>query len=113
MVSKNISVVQENDSSKKVKPKRKVYLKKAKRARENFNREFNKQLLTAITAAFAFLIALSWREPIAEALNILLEPLGARETILIKFASALFITLIAALVLLFLTKRLKSDEEKK
>ncbi|MFP4568286.1 MAG: DUF5654 family protein [Candidatus Woesearchaeota archaeon] len=110
MVSKNGSVGLENKSVKKVKSKRNSYLKKAALARVEFKREFNSQLLAAITAAFAFLIALSWREPISELLNLLLEPLGARETILIKFVGALIITLIAALVLLVLTKRLKQDD---
>ena len=100
---------------KKVVSKKKsnVRVQKINDARIEFKREFNRHLLTAITAAFAFLIALSWREPIAESLNLLLEPLGARETIILKFVGAIIITIIAALILLFLTRKLKADEEKK
>ncbi|MCC7575004.1 hypothetical protein KO361_05410 [Candidatus Woesearchaeota archaeon] len=91
----------------------KSHLSKLKKTRKEFRKEFNKQLLTAISAAFAFLIALSWREPISEALNLLLEPLGERKTILIKFLGAVIITLIAALVLYFLSKKLKKEEDTK
>lgn len=81
------------------------------KARSDFKKEFNKHLLTAISAAFGFLIALSWREPISDALNLLLEPLGARQTIILKFIGALIITLLAALVILFLTKYLKEKDK--
>jgi len=84
--------------------------KKIEKARKEFKQEFNKQLLTAITAAFAFLIALSWREPISEAINLLLEPLGERQTLLLKFIGALIITLIAALIMMMITKQLKQKE---
>ena len=112
-MDKESNMKSDKKESQSVKPKRKSNLKKLIKARSEFKQEFNRQLLTAITAAFAFLIALSWREPISEALNHFLEPLGARETILIKFVGAIIITLIAALILLFLTKRLKKDDSDK
>lgn len=101
------------DKPKKIKKtNKKITLKKIKKTRQEFKQEFNKQLLTAITASFAFLIALTWREPISETLNIILEPLGERETILIKFIGAIIITLLAALILLIITKKLKREEQK-
>jgi uncharacterized membrane protein (DUF106 family) len=92
--------------------KTKVEIKKKERFRKTFKKEFNKQLLIAITGAFAFLIALSWREPISEAINLLLAPLGERQTIFLKFLGAIIITIIAVLVLLIITKKLKEEEIK-
>ena len=96
---------------KKLSKKFKKYdTKSIKETKSNFKKEFNKQLLTAISAAFAFLIALSWREPISELLNKLLEPLGETQTIVLKFVGALLLTFVAVIILMFLTRKLKSDD---
>ncbi|MBS3093848.1 hypothetical protein J4456_04695 [Candidatus Pacearchaeota archaeon] len=58
----------------KLHPK-KIYegtVSKTKRVRD----EFKNQMAIAITAAFAFLIALSWRTPIEQLVNKLIEQLG-------------------------------------
>ncbi|HOI19060.1 MAG TPA: DUF5654 family protein [Candidatus Woesearchaeota archaeon] len=75
-------------------------------AAKQFQVEFRKQLVTGITAAFAFLIALSWREPISEAVNHFIESFGINPGAgtIYKFISAIFVTLIAAVALVFLSK---------
>ena len=103
---------EKKDKQTTTKTNRKRTLKKIKKSRQEFKQEFNKQLLTAITAAFAFLIALSWREPISDAINLLLEPLGERQTLILKFVGAIIMTLLAALILLLITKKLKREEQK-
>ena len=70
-----------------------------------FRKEFKTQLITGITAAFAFLLALSWREPIADSVNLLIEKFNlAQNIILFKFISAIVITIIAVLILIFISK---------
>lgn len=70
-----------------------------------FKDEFRNQIIIAVIAAFGFLIALAWREPIQEALNYLLVSLGLRGTgLYIKFLSALIITVVAAIVLIVLSR---------
>ncbi|MBU3912541.1 MAG: hypothetical protein KKE50_00455 [Nanoarchaeota archaeon] len=47
------------------------FLAKTKKVGGIFGSEFKNQTVIAITAAFGFLIALSWREPISEGINFL------------------------------------------
>lgn len=93
----------------------------AKPAIDAFGIEFKKQIITGITAAFAFLIALSWREPISESVNKFIEHFNLTERVLMfKFISAILVTIIAAIVLVLITrwatkpeKQEKIDESKK
>jgi len=79
-----------------------------------FHKEFRKQIITGITAAFAFLIALSWREPIAESVDQLIEGFGINPAAgtIYKFVSAIIVTLISALVLVLLSKWAMTQEVK-
>jgi hypothetical protein len=83
-------------------------------AARKFHKEFRKQLITGITAAFAFLIALSWREPISEAVDQFIEGFGINPAAgtIYKFISAIIVTLIAALALVFLSKWSLTQEVK-
>ena len=75
------------------------------RAGSDFRNEFKKQTVTAITAAFAFLIALSWREPISEGVNNLILKSGLKENLIYyKFVSAILITFLGVIFLVILTK---------
>jgi uncharacterized membrane protein YdbT with pleckstrin-like domain len=77
-----------------------------------FKREFKDQIVIAITAAFAFLIALSWRNPIQKSVDSMIESLGLKgSAIYLEYLSALVITLIAVLVLMWISKW-KSKEDK-
>jgi hypothetical protein len=73
--------------------------------REELHTEFRKQVVVGITAAFGFLIALSWREPIEQVVKETIVRLGfSSTTIGSKFIVAVIITVIAALFLVLLTK---------
>ena len=75
-----------------------------KKQASKFKSEFKKQTITAITAAFAFLIALSWRVPIQKYVDNLKATLGlSSESILYEFIAAVFVTLIAVLALVLIS----------
>jgi len=72
-----------------------------KRSASKFKKEFKKQLVVGITAAFAFLLALSWREPIKDSVDSLIVKFGlVGQEIYFKYVSALVITLIAVIIFL-------------
>ena len=85
---------------------KRIVEEKAIPAAKKFHNEFRKQVVTGITAGFAFLIALSWREPISEAVNLLIEKFGVNTTagMVYKFISAILVTLLATIGLVFLSK---------
>jgi len=71
----------------------------------NFRREFRKQTVVAISAGFAFLVALSWRNPIEATANGFVQSLGlVGKEIYIEYLSAIVITVVAVLVLMWLSK---------
>lgn len=78
------------------------------RAREHasrFGKEFKKHILTAVSAALGFLIALSWRTPIKNSIDALIEKLGLSESVIyMEFLSAILITIIAILLLMLISK---------
>ncbi len=80
-------------------------IEKTKKASSEFRREFKRQTVTAITAAFAFLIALSWREPISEGVSSLILRAGLKESLIYyKFLSAVIITFLGVIFLIILSK---------
>lgn len=82
----------------------KIYQETLSSARR-FQEEFKNQIVVAVTAAFAFLIALSWRVPIEEGINNLITYFGLTGSALwIKFFSAILITLIAVLLLMVISR---------
>ncbi len=90
---------------KKEVEKRVSALDKAKSKALKFKDEFKKHTLTAVSAAFGFLIALSWREPISDLVNYIIEAIGVSEKfILYKFISAVVITIVAVLALMVISK---------
>ena len=90
---------------KQDKPKihKRVY-HKAKSTSLRVKNEFQKQVITGITAALAFLIALSWREPIKQAVDIIIIKLGVGKQVTLQFLSALFVTLIAVVILMIISR---------
>lgn len=88
--------------------KEKVKESRLQRARvkaKRFKGEFKKQSLVAISAAFGFLIALSWREPISDIVNKMIVNLGLNEgAIYFKFFSAIVVTIVAVLLLMLMAK---------
>jgi len=87
-------------------------LEGTKESAVRFEKEFKNQLVIAITAAFGFLIALSWRNPIEAGINQFLESLNLKGGVFYwDFLSALVVTVLAVLVLIVISKW-KSEEKK-
>ena len=83
----------------------KDYKIKIKKQVEDFKEEVKKHTATAITAAFGFLIALSWRTPIQNSVNKLIGYLGLTESaIYYEYLSAVFITVVAVFALMAIAK---------
>ncbi len=82
-----------------------------KESAAKFKKEFRSELVIAITAAFGFLIALSWRNPIQKTIDIIIRNLGLTgQAIYIEYLSALVITLLAVLVLMLVSKWKSQDD---
>jgi len=78
---------------------------RARDAGLRFKKEFKKHTVTAITAAFGFLVALSWRTPIQNSVNQAIISLGlVGKEIYIEYASALAITIIAVMAIMIVSK---------
>lgn len=70
-----------------------------------FKKEFQSQVVIAVGAALGFLIALSWRTPIQNAVDKMIVKMGlGGEAVYLEFLSALVITLIAVLILMWVSK---------
>ena len=108
MAKKKTSAAVEKEVQKKL---RHILYERAKKHGGDFQKEFKKHIIVAITAALGFLIALSWREPISELTSMIIVSLGiGAEAILYKFLSALVITIVAVLALILVSKW-ASDKE--
>jgi len=87
-------------SKKEVQTRKEILREKAKASKEKFNKEFRNSLVTAITAAFGFLIALVWRDVITEYVNLV----TAISPVQSQLISALIVTLIGVLGILAISK---------
>ncbi|MBT3397394.1 hypothetical protein HOA55_00095 [archaeon] len=87
-----------------------LYIRAKKHASE-FKKEFKKQLLVAVSAAFGFLMAFSWREPITNLVDLLAKNMGASGLIFYNVISALILTVVGVLFLMFMS-RWATDEKK-
>jgi uncharacterized membrane protein YdbT with pleckstrin-like domain len=86
-------------------PKEKIEEKKKISRIKRFNLEFKTQLKIALMAAFGFLIALSWRDFVSEAINYIIEALKlSGDLYLYKLVSAILITIIAVIGIMILSK---------
>ena len=89
---------------KLIKLHRKIY-SKTKTSALAFKKEFQKHIITAISAAFGFLIALSWRTPIKNSVDAFIEKLKlGGQAIFLEYLSAIIITIIAVLALMWITR---------
>jgi hypothetical protein len=79
---------------------------KAKETSEKFKRELRKSLVTALVAAFGFLIALSWREVI----TLWIGKISAISPVKSSLVSAIIITIISVIGILIISK-LSQDEK--
>ncbi|MFA5259276.1 MAG: DUF5654 family protein [Candidatus Pacearchaeota archaeon] len=77
----------------------------AKSSAKEFRAEFKKQILIAITGAFAFLIALTWRTPIQNSIDKLILKLGLTgEAIYYEYLAAVLITILGVIVLIIISR---------
>lgn len=73
-------------------------------ARE-FRDEFKKQTLVAITGAFAFLIALTWRTPIQKSIDKIILRLGLTgQAVYYEYLAAILMTIMGVIVLIIISK---------
>lgn len=81
----------------------------------NFQREFRIQLATFVTGAFAFVAALLWRDAIKSFLDkyqeILIQWVPLKEDWFVQFYTAFFVTIIAVISILAITKFIKPREK--
>jgi len=76
----------------------------AKKEAENIAKEFRKTLLKVITTTFAFIMALSWREPISDTINWVIEQFPEGGGLLFKYWSAILITIMGVFVIVLLSR---------
>lgn len=95
-------------------PKEIKIIDKAKRSTETFKSEFKKQIITAITAAFALIIALAWQDAIKEWITAFVARIGiqTQNLYLYKIYVAIAITLICV-VAIILFSRWGAKQDKK
>jgi hypothetical protein len=81
---------------------------KTKASTQAFKKEFKKHAIVAITAAFAFSIALSWKTPIQNTVDGIVKALRLEsltsKAVLIEYATAIIITIIAVLALMWVSR---------
>lgn len=97
---------QEKEVKKEVKERlERILAKKAYDSAKKFNEEFRRQTVTAITAAFAFLIALTWRTPIEKSVNNIILNLGLNQEVAhYEYIAAIIITFLGVLAIMLLSR---------
>jgi len=105
-LEKEIQKEVKKDIEKEVKKKlHAVVYERTKSSALRFRNEFRAHAVTAIVAAFAFLIALSWRNPIQKSVEALIKAMGlVGGAIYLEYLSAIIITIIAVLVLMWVSR---------
>jgi len=97
----DLTKTQEKEVEKRL--RQRIY-EKTRNSAGRFKLEFKKQIVVAISAALGFLIALSWREPLSEFVNLIVGSLGFGGQVFWKFVSALAVTFLAVIGLFLLAK---------
>lgn len=76
--------------------------------RKSFKKEFKKQLRFAIMAAIGFTIAFAWRDAVYNSASSVVDKFtNAADFVLSEIYTAIFITIIGVVLLLFTSKILK------
>ncbi|MGD9276913.1 MAG: DUF5654 family protein [Candidatus Pacearchaeota archaeon] len=97
---------QKNKQTKKLskiqlaKEKARLARQRAKNSANKFKSEIKKAVVTAIVAAFGFLIALSWKEVITEWVDVIIKSSPVQG----KLISAIIVTVISVLGIIIVTK---------
>ncbi len=87
-------------NKKEVQIRRQILRERAKASTTKFQREFRRSLVTAITAAFGFLIALVWKDVITEYVNAITKISPVQSQLI----SALIVTLVGVIGILIVSK---------
>ena len=88
----------------------KDHTEKVKKTAKEVHKEIRKHIITAVTAAFAFMIALFWRDLIQEGINKLIENVGANgDSYFYKILMALVVTVICVFGIVFFARLEKKD----
>jgi len=69
-----------------------------------FKLAFKEKVAIAVSAALGFLIALSWREPIADVVGVVVSQFSSSDAIFFKFFSAIIVTVLGVIVLMFVSR---------
>jgi len=85
--------------------KRQKLALKAKESARRFQREFRKSIVTAMAAAFGFLIALVWKDVITEWVTKISETSPVKNSLI----TALITTIIAVIGILLISKLYKEE----
>lgn len=88
----------------------KKQFKKIKKESEEIKKEVKQKTIGYIATAFGLVAGLAWNEAV-KALIEYIFPLG-RDTLLLKFAYAILITLVLTFISVYLIKLFKSEEKK-
>lgn len=103
--STNKTEIQKAKAIRENKQLRKLLLEKTRSTASLFRLELKKQIATAITAAFAFLIALSWRDAIIEIINKIVKNLEVTQNLHIyKLITAFIITAISVIGIILVSR---------
>jgi cytochrome c oxidase assembly factor CtaG len=85
-------------------------MKKIKETTAKFQKEVRKNMGTAVLAAFAFTIALVWRDAIQESVSKIVNLLGLTESIYFyKIIVAIIVTVVCVIGLMFFSKWVEKD----
>ena len=104
-VKQEIEKKLEKEVQKEIKKIPFIIYEKTKSSALEFRKEFRVQVASAITAAFAFLIALSWRTPIENMVNNIIKKLNlSGSAVYIEFLTAIIVTFIAVLFLILFSR---------
>lgn len=82
----------------------------------NFQREFRKQLAVLVTGAFAFVAGLFWRDAIKSYIDkyedLIQATMPIKETWFVQLFTALFVSIIAIIAIIAVTKLLRVEDRK-
>jgi len=86
----------------------------AKEKAFKFQKEMRRNTITAISAGFAFLIALFWKDTITEIVNDVISKIGIpSSTLMYRLLIAVLVTLICVAGIVIISELLEEKEEKK
>jgi len=90
-----------------------MVIKKIKEGTKEFRRRVRKRSIGAITAAFAFIIALVWRDAIRNSIDAVVKKIGLPETAYLhEFLVAIILTFVCVVGIMIFSKWEVKDEPK-